>query len=89
MTDIEKLNLITDEDLRRQAKFDHVVAVLQGESGNFGAGILISAIASLAVTMVSHGFDPVHVILNIGKAAREEVRRLLNEQGIRPKKLDG
>lgn len=89
MTDLEKLNTITDEDLRKQAKFDHVVSVLQNESGNFAAGILISTLASLAVTMVNMGFDPFVVVLNVSKSAREEVRRLLKEQGLTPKRLDG
>ena len=90
MNDIERLAAITDDATRKQAKFDHVIAVMQGEGGNFSAGIYISLLAAFAVAMSSQGYDPLGVLLNISKAARDETRKLLKEEGISLKpKLDG
>jgi hypothetical protein len=90
MNDIERLTAIPDDELRKQAKFDHIIAVMQNEGGNFSAGIYISLLSAFAVAMSSQGYDPMGVLLNISKAAREDTRALLRNEGISTtKKLDG
>lgn len=80
-TEIERLNQIPDDE-RKQAKFDHIIAVMQGEGGNFSAGIYISVLAAFATALVTQGFDPQSVILNISKATRDEIKKLLKDQGL-------
>jgi hypothetical protein len=90
MNDIERLAAITDDEIRKQAKFDHIIAVMQGEGGNFSAGIYISLLSAFAVAMSGQGYDPMGVLLNINKAARDDTRALLRNEGISTsKKLDG
>lgn len=83
--DLERIAQIPDAE-RKQAKFDMVIAILQNESGNFAADIIINVLSSFATTMINMGFDPMGVLININKAARDEVRRLLKDQGITPNK---
>jgi hypothetical protein len=89
MTDIERLAAITDDEIRKQAKFDHIIALMQKEGGNFSAGIYISLLSAFAVAMSSQGYDPMGVLVNINKAARDETRALLKQEGISTKRLDG
>lgn len=89
--EIERLNRLP-EDIRKQAKFDHIVALMQGETGNFSAGVYVSVLASFAIATMNTGFDPLNVLVNLRVYAAKEVKRLLAEQGISakvPKRLDG
>lgn len=90
MTVAERLNLIKDDELRKQAKFDHIISVMQGETANFSAGVYVSAIAGFAIACSNIGLDPISTIVQIGKHARDECRKLLAEQGVQTvKRLDG
>jgi hypothetical protein len=89
MNDIERLAAITDDEIRKQAKFDYIIALMQKEGGNFSAGIYISLLSAFAVAMSSQGYDPMGVLVNISKAARDETRALLKLEGISTKRLDG
>lgn len=89
-TEIENLNSITDADLRKQAKYDHIVAVMNGEGGNFQAGIYSTLLSQFALALVSQGYDPISVATNISKETRDLIRAGLADQGmIRRKPLDG
>jgi len=85
--EISRLNALPN-DIRKQAKFDHIVALMQGETGNFSAGVYISVLAAFSIAMINHGFDPSEVLKDLRKHASGEIARLLSEQGISAKKLD-
>lgn len=79
---ISELNQIPDDE-RRQIKLDTIIELLQGESSNSGAGIIISVIAQFAVTVsTQQGFDPMMILANISKDARTLTKEKLAEGGL-------
>lgn len=87
--EIERLNQLPDDE-RKQAKFDHLIAVMQGETANFSAGVYVSLLAGFAIAVGNTGLDPVSTLVQLSHHARQEVKRLLAEQGITTKpRLNG
>ena len=71
------------DDMRIQLKFDIMIELLQRETSNAGAGIIISLISQFAVTVsTQQGFDPMMILANISKEARKMTREKLAEGGL-------
>ena len=81
--EIQRLNQLPDE-IRKQAKFDHIVALMQGETGNFSAGVYVSVLSAFALATMQTGLDPIQVNRQLKHHAESEIRRLLKEGGITP-----
>lgn len=90
--EIQRLNQLPD-DIRKQAKFDHLVAIMQGETANFSAGVYISLLSSFALAVMQTGLDPIGTMQKLSQHTQKEIRRLLKEGGITsgggPRQLDG
>lgn len=86
---IDPLKQIPDDE-RQQLKLDLLIAIMEGETANFAAGIFVPLLAGFAVAVGNTGLDPFKTLANLSHHTREETRRLLREQGISPAKpLDG
>jgi hypothetical protein len=70
--------------VRKQAKFDHIVALMQGEGANFSAGIYISVMSAFAIACINIGLDPIAVLRDLKIHSVKETKRILREQGIQP-----
>lgn len=88
-TEIQRLNQFPD-GARQQAKLDLILMLMEGETANASASIYVPLLAGFAIAVGNTGIEPLACLLNLSKAAREECRKLLKEQGISTtKRLDG
>lgn len=79
--EIEWLNQLSDDE-RQQAKLDRLIAIMDGETANFSAGVYVSLLAGFAIAVGNTGIDPMSCITRLSSHTREEIRRLLKDQGI-------
>lgn len=79
--EIQRLNQLPDE-IRKQAKFDHIVELMQGETGNFSAGVYVSLMASFFLAVMQTGLDPIKALHDFRKHTEGEIRKELTKAGI-------
>lgn len=78
---VDALAQIPDDE-RKQAKLDCIIEMMQGEGGNFSAGVYISVLSGFAVACAGIGLDPQQVLRQLVAHAQKETIRLLADQGI-------
>lgn len=67
---------------RLQAKYEAMVAIMEGEGANAAAGIWITCMADFAIALMNHGQDPRTVLLNCRRDAQKMVDDKLKQQNI-------
>ena len=70
------------DDQRLQIKYETMIAIMQGESGNKSAQIWATALADFALALMNMGFNPRVVLANLKDDAEKFLDQKLKEQSM-------